>query len=226
MTIVAPPPRMPMRTLPILTAALALAPVTTCVNTKRVPPPRSLAIQQIRQAPVGSSGSVAGVVTVASGTFDGGFAVQDATGGIYVTAPADSSRYAAGTLVSITGTTSNPQNQLAIDPGSIQVLGNAELPSPRLIRTGRVKEGSEGLLIQVRGRVTGEVLDDRPWGWKLMLDDGSGALLVFVDAQSGIDVSAIRPGQWLQVTGYSGQYEQHREILPRTPSDLHPLPRP
>jgi DNA/RNA endonuclease YhcR with UshA esterase domain len=69
-------------------------------------------------------------------------------------------------------------------------------------------------------------VDDRPWGWKLMLDDGSGALLVFVDAQAGIDVSAIRPGQWLQVTGYSGQYEEHREILPRTQSDLRPVTGP
>lgn len=215
-----------MRTLHILTAALALAPVTTCVNTRRAPPPRSIAIQQMRQTPVGSSGSVAGVVTVASGTFDGGFAVQDATGGIYVTAHADSSRYAAGTVVRITGTVSNPQNQLAIDPRSIQVLGEAGLPSPRPIRTGGVKEGSEGLLIQVRGRVTGDVLDDRPWGWKLMLDDGFGALLVFVDAHAEIDVSAIRPGQWLQVTGYSGQYEAHREILPRTQSDLRPVPTP
>jgi DNA/RNA endonuclease YhcR with UshA esterase domain len=89
-----------------------------------------------------------------------------------------------------------------------------------------VDEASEGLLIRVRARVTGDVLDDQPWGWKLMLDDGSGALLVFVDAQAGIDVSAIRAGQWLQVTGYSGQYEEHREILPRTQSDLRPIGEP
>ncbi len=216
-----------MRVFHILTATLALAPITTCVNPRHAPPPpRSIAIQQMRQMPVGSSGSVAGVVTVGSGTFDGGFAVQDATGGIYVTAPADSSRYAAGTMVSITGTVSNPQNQLAIDAGSIRVLGRAALPAPRPVRTGRVNERSEGLLIRVRGRVAGDVLDDRPWGWKLMLDDGSGPLLVFVDAQAGIDVSAIRPGQWLQVIGYSGQYEEHREILPRTQSDLHAVPPP
>lgn len=103
-------------------------------------------------------------------------------------------------------------------------MGTAPIPSARPVRTGAVDEASEGLLIRVRGRVAGEVVNDRPWGWKLMLDDGSGALLVFVDAQAGIDVSAIRPGQWLQVTGYSGQYEQHREILPRTQSDLQPIP--
>ncbi|HEX8320862.1 hypothetical protein [Longimicrobium sp.] len=214
-----------MRIRPVLTAATAIALLAACAST-REPSPGAVSIDQVRRLPVASGGSVEGVVTMASGTFDGGFAVQDGTAGIYVLPPADSARYPAGTRLRITGTISDPQNQLAIQPSRIQVIGAGTIPDARPIRTGAVDEASEGLLIRVRARVTGDVLDDQPWGWKLMLDDGSGALLVFVDAQAGIDVSAIRAGQWLQVTGYSGQYEEHREILPRTQSDLRPIGEP
>jgi DNA/RNA endonuclease YhcR with UshA esterase domain len=208
-----------------LTAATAIALLAACASTPE-PSPGAISIRQVRRLPLASGASVEGVVTVASGTFDGGFAVQDGTGGIYVLPPADSARYPAGTRLRVAGTVSDPQNQLAIQPSRIRVMGTGAIPDAHPIGTGAVDEPNEGLLIRVRGRVMGEVVDDRPWGWKLMLDDGSGALLVFVDAQAGIDVSAIRPGQWLQVTGYSGQYEEHREILPRTQSDLRPIAAP
>ncbi|HEY0022064.1 MAG TPA: hypothetical protein VGB24_04115 [Longimicrobium sp.] len=214
-----------MRIRPLPTAATALALLAACAST-REPSPGAISIDQVRRLPLTSGAAVEGVVTVASGTFDGGFAVQDGTGGIYVLPPADSARYPAGTRLRIAGTISDPQNQLAIQPSRIEVMGTGTVPDARPVRTGAVDEASEGLLIRVRGRVTGEVVDDRPWGWKLMLDDGSGPLLVFVDAQAGIDVGAIRPGQWLQVTGYSGQYDAHREILPRTQSDLRPVTGP
>jgi len=70
--------------------------------------------------------------------------------------------------------------------------------------------------------VQGAVADDAPWGWKLMLDDGSGPVLVFVDAQSGIDVHGFGPGMALEVTGYSGQYDGHHEVVPRRQGDIVP----
>lgn len=204
-----------------LTIPSALLALAACATGGRVP--GIMPIQQLRALPESAGGSVVGVVTVASGTFDGGFAVQDGSGGIYVQAPADSARFTAGTRLRITGTLANPQDQRAIQPSRIDVLGSGAPPEPRPVRTGEVNEATEGLLIRVRGRVAGDVIDDRPWGWKLMLDDGSGPLLVFVDAEANIDVSAIRPGQWLQITGFSGQYDAHHEILPRAQSDLRPV---
>jgi DNA/RNA endonuclease YhcR with UshA esterase domain len=213
-----------MRILRILPSSTILAFAAACASTPRTTSPGAMPIEQVRRLPVASTGFIEGVVTVASGTFDSGFAVQDGTGGIYVLPPADSAGYPVGTRLRITGTTSDPQNQLAIQPSRIDVMGTDAIPDARPFRTGAVDEASEGLLIRVRGRVMGEVVDDRPWGWKLLLDDGSGPLLVFVDAQARMDVSTIRPGQWLQVTGYSGQYEEHREILPRTQADLRAVP--
>jgi len=48
-------------------------------------PPAALPIAAARELATGSRVTVEGVVTVRAGTFDAGFALQDATGGIYVT---------------------------------------------------------------------------------------------------------------------------------------------
>jgi hypothetical protein len=86
-----------------------------------------------------------------------------------------------------------------------------------------VGPATEGRLIRVQGRIIGAVVDDLPWGWKIHLDDGSGRLLVFVATATRIDVKALRAGQRLRVTGFSGRYEQHTELLPRGPHDLADL---
>jgi hypothetical protein len=74
-------------------------------------------------------------------------------------------------------------------------------------------------LIAVRGRVI-EVVDDRPWGVKIYVDDGSGPLLVFVAAATGIDTSPCLPGVDVRVTGFSGRYATHTELLPRMTGDI------
>jgi hypothetical protein len=88
------------------------------------------------------------------------------------------------------------------------------------IKTGDVGPANEGKLVAVHGKIVGDIVDDRPWGWKIYLDDGSGKLLVFVATTTGIDVGHFRAGQMLNVFGLSGHYEQHIELLPRTLADI------
>ncbi|HEU0016625.1 MAG TPA: hypothetical protein VFQ45_23285 [Longimicrobium sp.] len=180
----------------------------------------TMSIADARQQPDGEQVAVEGVVTVGSGTFDAGFAIQHRGAGIYVMPGDTTERYARGSRVFVSGVLANPNQQLTVSGAAVLVMDRGRVPAPRPLRTSEVNEDTEGLLVRVAGRVQGEVADDRPYGWKLMLDDGSGAVLVFVDAQTGIDVSGIRAGQALEVTGYAGQYDDHHEVLPRTPSDL------
>jgi len=88
------------------------------------------------------------------------------------------------------------------------------------LKTGEVGPANEGKLVAVHGKIVGDIVDDRPWGWKIYLDDGSGKLLVFIAPSTQIDVSRFHVGQMLGVTGLSGHYEQHIELLPRTPADI------
>jgi len=92
--------------------------------------------------------------------------------------------------------------------------------SPVTMKTGEVGPANEGKLVAVHGKIVGDIVDDRPWGWKIYLDDSSGKLLVFIAPETKIDVSHFRAGQMLSVIGLSGRYEQHVELLPRTPADI------
>lgn len=104
------------------------------------------------------------------------------------------------------------------------LLGACASTAPVDMRTGAVGPAVEGRHIVIRGVLNSAPVDDRPWGWKLFVDDGSGPLLVFITVESQIDVSSLRAGQQLRVRGAVGRYEQHLELLPRVAGDLQLLP--
>lgn len=166
--------------------------------------------------------TVEGIVTVASGTLDDGFAVQDGSGGIYVSRTKGVASK-VGDRIRLSGSIVAPNNQTAIEPATIEILGAGGVPAPTLVKTGAVGPATEGRLIEVRGKLVGDVIDDQPWGWKVYVDDGSGQLLVFISAAARIDVKGVRTGQPLRVVGFSGRYEQHTELLPRQQADFEIL---
>jgi hypothetical protein len=166
---------------------------------------------------------VEGVVTVPSGTFDAGFALQEDSGGIYVTRVGDKPAR-LGDRVQVSGRLTASNGRIAVEPGLIAIMGSGAVPLPREARTGTVGPSTEGRLIAVRGRIVRDLENDQPWGWKLYLDDGSGPLLVFIASQTRIDVSGFRAGHQLRIVGFSGRYDQHTELLPRTQADITSLP--
>ena len=176
-------------------------------------------IASARLQAAGTPVIVNGIVTVASATLDEGFALQDASGGIYVSRTAGAA-VRIGDRVRIDGRIVAPNNQIAIEPADIAAMGTGSIPVPGEIRTGAVGPATEGRLIAVQGKIVGDVVDDQPWGWKVYLDDGSGPLLVFIATKTGFDTKPLRAGQQLRITGFSGRYEQHTELLPRAPGDI------
>ena len=180
----------------------------------------TLTIARARRLAEGRAVRVEGVVTVASGVIDAGFAIQDATGGIYVAA--DSAlRLQAGERVRVTGRIGDNHGLTTIVPAETRRIGRAHLPGPRRVRTGRVGEGTEGRVVTVRGTAADSVSSDLPYGYKLWIDDGSGRVQVFFPA-TGLDFALrrIRRGSEVTVTGFSGQYDRTIEILPRSRADV------
>jgi RPA family protein len=84
----------------------------------------------------------------------------------------------------------------------------------------KVGEASEGQLVQVVGRITQAPENDLPYGYKLYVDDGSGAVVVFVNVETNIDAMALSAGAKVRVVGFSSQYKDHYEIDPRFPRDM------
>lgn len=219
------------RTAAALSLALALCAVSSSAAAQAED---ALPLARARAAGAGANVLVDGVVSVPPGLFDGGFAIQDRTGGIWVLPLADPVLLRIGQRVRIRGTLDNPNNQLAIVPSSLQLFEvqgtrgqrvENEAPEARTVHTGDIDEGEEGTLVRIRGRVVTEPENDAPWGWKVMVDDGTGAVMVFIDAETDVDPASFRLGESIEVTGFAGQYDDHYEVVPRARSDVRHVSR-
>ena len=210
----------------LLTIAGPLAPMSTSAA------PRSPTIRTVAEARSQSIGTVVtidGVITVPagafrSGTFDAGFAVQDRTGGIYVSLGTDLGLQLQQ-QVRVTGHLAESFGLLIlvpVDATAVEVRGKGFKVQPAQVATGAISEATEGLLVQVVGTITQPVGNDLPYGYRVFLDDGSGEVQIFVYASTGIDVTGLQPGQQVSVTGFSGQFADHYEINPRGTDDLRP----
>lgn len=192
---------------------------------------RVLSIAEARALPLGETVTVEGVVSTPSGAFsssffDVGFGMQDQTAGIYVSMQTDLG-LTPHRRARVTGVLQEnfglrvivPNEASDVEPGSYTFW-----LFPRLVRTSSIGEHSEGWLVSVFGKVTSAPASDLPYGYKLSVDDGSGPVLIFVNLDTGIDLSTLAVGDRLLVTGFSSQFDDHYEIDPRKPHDLIALP--
>lgn len=195
------------------------------------PPERTITIAEARSLPLGTVVTIDGSVTVASGafsssTFDQGFAIQDRTGGIYVSTPANLG-FAPRQQVRITGTLADtvlPGLLVLVDVTAVKAHGSGPKVHPLPVATGDVNESTEGSIVRITGTITQPIINDLPFGFIIFVNDGSGEINVFVSASTGIDVSGLSPGQTIEVTGFSGQFADHFEVDPRTQADIKIVP--
>jgi hypothetical protein len=189
--------------------------------------PPTVSIAEARALPPGTVVTVDGSVTTPSGAFessffDVGFGLQDKSGGIYVSLQTNVG-VAPRAQARVTGTLTNVSGLLTLmpaDPSDIEVHGAGPKVRAEFVSTGAVGEATEGRLVQVVGTITQAPTSDLPYGYKFFVDDGSGELQIFVNTQTGIDLSGLAVGQTVSVTGFSSQFETHYEIDPRFPADI------
>jgi DNA/RNA endonuclease YhcR with UshA esterase domain len=178
-----------------------------------------------RVLPLGTTVTIEGRVTVPSGLFssasleDQGFAIEDVTGGIYVSLDDDLGLH-LNQQVRVTGTLDQLFNILfaRAQPSGVVLLP----PAPLLIATGEVGDATEGHIITIAGVVT-DILDEGSFGVQLTVDDGSGAVAVFVHRSTGIDpleIPFIAVGERIRVTGFSGRFADEFEVQPRFRRDI------
>jgi hypothetical protein len=204
---------------------LALLSIGYAAVVRAAPPVISIA--QARSLPLGTTVTIDGVVTVSSGafnssTFDQGFAIQDGTAGIYVST-SDNLGFALRQQVRLTGTLADtllPGLLVLVDVTNVKPHGTGPKVQPVEVATGGVGETTEGSLVTIRGTITQPVVNDLPFGFIIVVNDGSGDVNVFVCASTGINVSGISQGQTIEVSGFSGQFADHFEVDPRIQSDI------
>ncbi len=201
-------------------AASPAAPVATDAHLSIVP------IGVARTFKPGTIVTVVGSATVPSGIFsssfgDEGFAIQDATGGIYVSI-ADNLNIKLQQRVEVTGTLTESSGLLTLVPAAdsdVTVEGRGFRVRPRWLRTGNVGPANQGLLVNVVGIITQPIEPDPPYGNKIFVSDGSGPIRIFINTSANIDLTGLAPGQILSVTGFSSAFDTP-EIDPRFQTDL------
>lgn len=193
----------------------------------------TIPIADARDLPLGTEVTVQGVVTVpsaafTSSTFDRGFALQDATAGIYVSTTFDPGLNLL-LRVRVTGTLDDDGfGQLVLRPaadGDVVRLAYAFPPGATDVATGDVGEDTEGLLIEVEGTITRGPTNDLPFGYSVFVDDGSGETQIFIPASTGINpfrLPYIEPGRRIRARGIGGQFLAQYEVLPRHVADILP----
>lgn len=192
---------------------------------------QTISIAAARALPLGTVVTVQGTVTVPSGTytsstFDQGFAIQDGTAGIYVST-VDDNGLNIYHRARVTGTLGDDGfGVLVLRPASAADVVRLHLPGlvlPAAKETGDISKATEGLLVEVEGVVTRPVVDDRPFGFQVFIDDGSGETQVFIAASTGInplELRWIRPGRRIHAIGFSSQFLAQYEVLPRFRFDI------
>jgi hypothetical protein len=217
-----------LRAIRALVFATLFTLMTTSLATPAMAAPaRAISIAKARSLPLGTVVTVNGTVTTPSGAFessffDKGFGLQDTRAGIYVSLPTDLG-VRPGRLAQVTGTLKDSFGLLILVPAaeSDVTLGHAGFqPLPRLVATAAVGEQTEGKLVKVIGKITRAPISDLPYGYKFWIDDGSGEVQIFVNLQTGIDLTGLRLGRLVLVTGFSGQFDADYEVLPRSPQDI------
>ncbi len=204
-------------------------PATGKATPPAPPNPKKISIAQARSLQLGTVVTVDGSVTVPSGafsssTFDQGFAIQDHTGGIYVSV-ANNLGFAPRQQVRVTGELADSNGLLVlINVTNTKAHGSGPKVQPLPVATGAVGEATEGKLVRITGTITQPVFNDLPFGFIIFINDGSGEVHSFVSASTGIDVSGLSPGQTIELTGFSGQFGASFEVDPRFQSDIKVLP--
>ena len=230
--------RMPIPTIRQAVSALQIVTLVTLVFTvtphaaySAPPASTTISIAEARSLPLGTAVTVDGSVTVPSGafsssTFDQGFAIQDHTGGIYVSVAANLG-FAPRQQVRVTGTLADnvlPGLLVLNDVTAIKAHGSGPTVQPLPVVTGAVGEATEGKLVRITGTITQPIVNDLPFGFIIFINDGSGEVHSLVCASTDIDVSGLSPGQTIEVTGFSGQFADAFEVDPRFQSDIKVLP--
>ena len=226
------PPEMSATILPPYPMAVT---VTTREAVGGQPSPL-LSIAQARRWRGPEAITLTGWVTVPSGQFasamlDQGFALQDQSGGLYISTQ-ELTDFAVGEQIRVVGTVGDDGHGQRI----LQLRGWQRLP-PAPAAMARMSGGTltpmpiagaqdlEGQLVAVQGRVSRPLVVDAPYGDRLWLADDSGEVQIYMPRSTHLrpeELPFLTPGQPLQVTGLISQYDGNHEVIPRFHQDLQP----
>ena len=181
-------------------------------------PPPTLTIVEARVAPVGTTVTIAGVVTAEGGRL--GLpplvAIADGTGGIVVRLPDGVPSPARGTTVLVKGALADPYGQLELRPSGagFRVTGRGSLPTPLVLAARDLGEATEGRLAELIGTVQTAPQKSTSADLTIELADAAGnSFRVIADGSSQILATDLVKGRAYRLTGIVGQRASRKGAL-------------
>ncbi|MGG3560211.1 DUF4350 domain-containing protein [Neobacillus rhizosphaerae] len=179
----------------------------------------------------GQTVTVAGTVTVANNVVGSKtFYIEDGTGGIDVYG--STQEVTVGSKVKVTGTVDFYRGLTEIKPTLIEDYGQGDEITPKSVTIAELNnytmaEPKEGMLVNVRGKVTDVPSTPAGGGINVTLEDGGKSTTVRVMTTTGIDaVNSIKVGSYYNFTGILSQYDSTTpfdtgyQIFPRSNDDI------
>jgi len=186
-----------------------------------------ISIEDAKKLSLGTQVTIAGTVTVASGTFkssfdDEGIQIQDKTGGMYITIKKDL-HLTVGQRIRLSGKLTETALKFQIvetDENGIQVLSGTARTKAIAIATGKISDMTIGKLIKTAGTVTKPIVEVAPYGFRVSVDDGTGEIIAYVSTSTGVSPKDFVVGQRVELTGVAGKFNQNFQIYPRSTADV------
>jgi len=181
------------------------------------PSSSTLTIANARQMPIGTTVSVAGIVTAPAGRLGTPplIAIQDSSGGIVIKLPDGVAAPARGARLEIRGPLADPYGQLELRPPSagIRVAGAGPLPEPLTVDATSLGESFEGRLVTVRGVIEARPTKSTSGDITFFVVSPSGQVRILADASSGLTADSVTVGATYDVIGVAGQRASRKGAL-------------
>jgi hypothetical protein len=205
-------------TVPSPTPTATPIPTPSPTATPGPTPPPMITVLEARGAPVGTTVTVAGVVTAEGGRLGLPplIAIADGTGGIVVRLPDGVASPARGTTVLVKAALADPYGQLELRPTAtgFKVTGQGSLPTPAHLAAKDLGEATEARLAELTGTVVAAPTKGTSGDLTLDLTDAAGTpFRVIADASSKIAASDLAKGHAYRLTGIVGQRASRKGAL-------------
>ncbi len=175
-------------------------------------------ISEIRKASKDSEVKTRGIVIALPNTLNSKyFYIQDENSGIQIySSDANFPELKLGDEIEVTGKLSNSQGESRINirEGKLEIISSKNIPEPKSLKTGEIKEESEGMLIFTKGILT------KQSGLTFYLDDKSGETKISILKNTNIDKPKMTKGDSVGIVGVVSETKSGYRILPRMQDDF------
>ena len=201
-----PTPHPTSANLPTVDPTASPSPTRSASPSPTASEPDRIPIEAARIQTPGALVHVIGIVTAAPGFTgtEGLFAVEDASGGVFVRWTGSGDRIVPGAEAEVVGVLAAPYGQVEIRELQRLSLGaQGDEPTPARAELSAVGEGTEARLVTVRGTVQSVTTDSGRI--TIVVGDGSASVRAVADPLTGLTSDDVTHGDVVAVTGVVGQ---------------------